>query len=85
MILDFYNPWKLGMLVESITVTVTPIEELDESRPHVVTTNAVLTEQHDLNKPNFEVDWTAFYQKHGKKAFEPEIDQRQLFLPFNDN
>jgi hypothetical protein len=80
MILDFYNPWKLGMLVESITVTVTPIEELDESRPHVVTTNVLLTEQQDINEPNFEVDWTAFYQKHGKELFKLDLQTTDSIL-----
>jgi hypothetical protein len=69
MIFDYYNPWKLGMLVESITVAITPIEKLDKSKQYIVTTNALLTEQHDLNKPNFEVVWTAFYQKHDKARF----------------
>ncbi len=73
MTFHYYNPWKLGMLTESITIAVTPIEKLDTSQKYIVATNPVLTEQQDINESNFEVDWTEFYQKHGKETFALEI------------
>ena len=80
MTLAYYNPWRLGLLTEHVTVALTDIEKLDKSCPYIVTTNVVLTEQQDINEPNFEVDWTAFYQKHSKETFALEIQTTDSIL-----
>lgn len=64
MTMTHYNPWRLGMLTEHITVALTAIEKLDKSKRYVVATNALLTEQHNITEENTEVDWEEFNKKH---------------------
>lgn len=62
--IGYYDPWVLGRLTEHITLALTEIEKLDKSEKYVVTTNEVLTESQNSNKPITEVNWEEFYEKH---------------------
>lgn len=69
----YYDPWKLGMLTESITVAITPIEKLDTSKEYVVTTNGLLAEQYDFTEEDTEVNWRAFHDKHHSYTRTEEV------------